>query len=265
MDGYNENTPIEVKLMVLDSCMFNSILFGVETWGNISCIEDELKAIEMKALKAILKVKTGTTNDLILHELQRCNIIAKIKDMQCIFFKKLLDIPLGEAVVRSVMQMCEDSIVISYYSQLKIGYATNDIIEREKRIAESTASMCIYYCNFNFIGKNCIYSSFLNDYHRYIISRWRLSNHDLKIETGRYTKPCTPREERLCNVCNSIEDEYHVIFVCPLYTTIRHNYVDLVESNNISMFLDPSFNRMKRTANFLHEIELFRKSNNLSM
>ena len=33
----NENTPIEVKLMVLDNCMFNAILYGVETWGNISC------------------------------------------------------------------------------------------------------------------------------------------------------------------------------------------------------------------------------------
>ena len=227
---------------------------------------DELKTIEMKALKAILKVKTTmTTNDLILHELQRCSIIAKIKDRQYLFYKKLSDIPLGEAVVRNVIQMCEDSIVISYYSQLKGGNATNDISEREKRIMESTASMCIYYHNFNFSGKSCIYSSFLNDYHRYIISRWRLSNHDLKIETGRYTKPCTPREERLCNFCNSIEDEYHVIFVCPLYAIIRHNYLDLVESNSIYMFLDPAFNQMKRTAAFLHEIELFRKSSNLSM
>ena len=70
----NENTPIEVKLVVLDNCVFTAILYGVETWGDISCIEKELINIETKALKAILKVKSGTTNDLIFHELRRSSI-----------------------------------------------------------------------------------------------------------------------------------------------------------------------------------------------
>ena len=74
----NSNTPIDVKLIVLDNCLFSSISYGVETWGEVSCIEKKLLDIEMKALKSILKVKIGTTNDLILRAILRCIIITKI-------------------------------------------------------------------------------------------------------------------------------------------------------------------------------------------
>ena len=29
----NKDTPIEIKVMILDNCLFSSILYGVETWG----------------------------------------------------------------------------------------------------------------------------------------------------------------------------------------------------------------------------------------
>ena len=89
----NKNTPIEITLMILDNCMFSTILYGVETWGDITCVEDKLSKIEMKALKAILRVKLGTANELVLHELRRCRIVAKIKDRQYAFYKKLKSLP----------------------------------------------------------------------------------------------------------------------------------------------------------------------------
>ena len=39
----------------------------------------------------------------------------------------------------------------------------------------------------------------------------------LKIETGRYGVNRVPAEERLCDACNSIEDEFHVLMKCPIY------------------------------------------------
>ena len=56
---------------------------------------------------------------------------------------------------------------------------------------------------------------------RSVYTRYRISAHNLGIESGRYTK--TPVEERLCRQCtskNNIEDEYH-IFVCVAYTELR--------------------------------------------
>ena len=56
----NDDTPIEIKLLVLDCCIFLSMLYAVETWGDISCIEKELRMIEQKALRAILQVQAST-------------------------------------------------------------------------------------------------------------------------------------------------------------------------------------------------------------
>ena len=39
----------------------------------------------------------------------------------------------------------------------------------------------------------------------------------LKIETGRYEVNRVPVEERLCEACNSVEEEFDVLMKCPLY------------------------------------------------
>ena len=89
----NEKTPIETKLLVLDNGAFSAVIYGCEAWGDISCISDKLVATELKLLKAILKIKKGTTNDIVLYELRRSSIVTKIKDKQCHFFKKLFYLP----------------------------------------------------------------------------------------------------------------------------------------------------------------------------
>ena len=62
---------------------------------------------------------------------------------------------------------------------------------------------------------------------RLYFTRLRLSMHPLRMQTGRYARNNTPREERYCLVCNStdIEDEYHFICICPCYTDIRKKYL----------------------------------------
>ena len=48
------------------------------------------------------------------------------------------------------------------------------------------------------------------------------------METGRYTKPKTPECERVCLICNAgkIENEYHFVFECPLYSYERELLYD---------------------------------------
>jgi hypothetical protein len=60
---------------------------------------------------------------------------------------------------------------------------------------------------------------------RKAISKIRLSSHKLQIECGRYTK--TVRSERSCPVCQSgiVEDEYHYLLVCPLYSELRLKFI----------------------------------------
>ena len=61
---------------------------------------------------------------------------------------------------------------------------------------------------------------------RKVISRIRCSNHPLAIEKGRQKNPKTPREDRLCIVCNEhqIEDEEHFLLKCTAYSHLRNHY-----------------------------------------
>ena len=61
--------------------------------------------------------------------------------------------------------------------------------------------------------------------YRKFITRFRLSSHDLRIESGRYNN--TARNDRLYFLCNlyEIEDEFHFILKCPMYTQLRSLYL----------------------------------------
>ena len=61
---------------------------------------------------------------------------------------------------------------------------------------------------------------------RKVISRIRCSNHSLEIERGRHTNPKTPRENRLCRLCDGrdVEDEGHFLLNCPIFTELRHHH-----------------------------------------
>ena len=71
------------------------------------------------------------------------------------------------------------------------------------------------------------YLDFLPGKLRIALARLRLSSHNLRIETGRYSQNRTERAFRYCTICNSrdIEDEYHFIIVCSEYEHIRKKYI----------------------------------------
>ena len=41
------------------------------------------------------------------------------------------------------------------------------------------------------------------------------------METGRWTRPITPQEQRVCNCSEAVQDEEHVLFSCILSDHIR--------------------------------------------
>ena len=251
----NESTPIDTKLLVYDSCVLGAVLNSAEAWGDMRCVEAKLKENELTALRAILGVKKGTTIDIIYHELNRCSIMSTILDRQYSFFEKLNQMSSDDAIVKLVMEMFDDASMISYYKDLQGNYGIHEKEEREVRIRTSENSMCRIYCDLDCISKCQIYSSMLTDYYRTPISRWRVSNHRLQIEVGRYTKPKTPRMDRVCSMCNVLEDEQHVIFACPRYQRLREKYKHLIDHNDVRRFLNPDYQNMKGTANFIRDIE----------
>jgi len=85
---------------------------------------------------------------------------------------------------------------------------------------------------------------------RVCLTQLRVSSHRLQIEAGRWNKPeSIPLNERKCNFCNKIEDEYHFMLECILYRELRVKFI-------------PRYYRMH--PNMFKLIELF-KSNDVSI
>ena len=62
-----------------------------------------------------------------------------------------------------------------------------------------------------------------------LLVKIRISNHKLRIETGRYNQ--TFRNDRFCPICNSgiIEDEFHFFFNCPKYSIPREKFYNQIQ------------------------------------
>ena len=75
---------------------------------------------------------------------------------------------------------------------------------------------------------------------RSAIAKFRISNNNLEIETGRHEN--LEVNGRLCKLCASVnmlnvEDEYHVLMVCPFYQDLRNVYIENQLPCNIHSFI----------------------------
>ena len=62
-------------------------------------------------------------------------------------------------------------------------------------------------------------------WYRIALTRIRVSCHRLATETGRYQKSTSlPINQRLCTLCNQVEDEIHLICVCKRNAHLRIDF-----------------------------------------
>ena len=259
----NETTPFGIKLQVLDSCVLKAVLYGAEAWGDLSAFASKLELIELDLLKSALGVKKGTPTNLVYHELGRGSIAAKVMDLQHSFIQKLDQMTEEEALVKCLWNKSQHLDIAHYYNTLNNNNYKTNITERTQFLHTSERSLDTRYRNI--IGldeKNCIYDSYCCDTYRTILTRWRLSNYELAIETGRYVNPPIDREQRTCRTCLVMEDENHVFFVCPLYNDIRRDHPLLFEKTITDILNPTSKDVLYETANVLFEIEKIHKKYN---
>ena len=102
---------------------------------------------------------------------------------------------------------------------------------------------------------------------RKFLAKLRLGCLEIRIETGRYTRPRLPEESRICLACpeprNKIENEYHFIFECEAYQnerrswleklTIPNNFSTLLQDQQLKLVLN-DHNNVKLSAQFLINI-----------
>ena len=137
-----------------------------------------------------------------------------------------------------------------------------------------------WHSNINNVDKlstYCMFKSLLdieryllnipNTKHRQALTRLRISAHSLMIEKGRYQG--LPREERHCTYCLTsgekyIEDEFHLILICKLYSDLRNCLIkDLIRTNSHESFIyimqQNNTDSLKRISKYVYECYALRE------
>ena len=116
-------------------------------------------------------------------------------------------------------------------------------IARDVREKSATATkLHTYVTEFNpTLGTHEVYNTtqYIPDYYRVSFTRLRLMSHNLRVETGRWSR--TPANERTCSCDNlSVQSESHVLISCPFSNQCRQKYSTLDFSDvNSLMNVEP--------------------------
>ena len=252
----NESLSVDIQLKLFDSMIEPILLYGAEIWGyeNIKLIEQ----FHLKFCKRILSVRNTTPNFMVLGELGRFPLEIKVKLRMVSFWIKLLqkESKLSSTLYRLMLSLgikthytfkwvkyvesIFNDIGMGYIFQNQIAYADRSLIKQilsdqfvQKWFGDiENSSRGLFYSTFkkNFCLEN--YLLRLGENNRLWLTKLRTSNLRLPIETGRWYN--IPREDRICNLCNSgFGDEFHILFVCKhdVVVRLRNKYIPRYYTN----------------------------------
>ena len=101
--------------------------------------------------------------------------------------------------------------------------AEREDVRNSIRNSTSTKRKTYINMNPNLISPKIYTNGNVPEYQRIEFSRFRLSSHNLRIETGRWSR--IARENRFCSCeMNAVQTEDHVALECPLTADLRRAY-----------------------------------------
>ena len=242
--------------------LFNSLVspvleYGSEVWAS-SLNLAQLDKLQIKFIKRLLHVRQQTTNLACLCEVGEMPLSLKISQRIVKFYLRIKELP-SDNIVKQMYHLLENLDDLGYHtwatdlkkhcSVLGIDLTDLDIKTRKdfpaikKKIKSEYAAQAISSLSDN-NPKLRTYRLFKTNFslepylhitilkYRVSLSKFRLSSHRLQIEVGRYTRPKTPVEDRLCKYCedNAVEDEMHFLLTCNCYSDIRSEMLGTVQS-----------------------------------
>ena len=253
--------PVDIQFNLFDRLVAPIMLYSCEVWGfsNVCQIEN----LHRKFCKMILKLRSTTPNVMIYGETGRFPYEVIIKERMIKFWSRMI---LGKKEKLSCISynICRNYFFnsevetdwISYIDKIltSINYTNwfyieefiakyhikvigkdlrKDYIENWYNLVQSAPSCQSLYKHIKLNFESEFYIHTLPEYLRIYISKIRTSNHRLPIQRGRYDR--TPREERLCRLCDEqiVGDEFHFILVCKNSQLIelRNQYISPYYSN----------------------------------
>ena len=234
-------------------CMFNLyecltqpiLLYGSDLWGFSKTSTASIDLLLNWFLRLVLGVKQGTCIPMLLGEsgVYPPSILCHINVI--LYYIRLNNLPHG-SVLKSVfldVQM-QDSMSVNnnwctHVNSLALQYGLNInnlLFNNETKIyVKSTIKekfVTDWHVKLNNRPGLRLYKLFKHDFgyepylqnikntnFRKMFTRLRTSSHFLEIERGRYVNKNV--SDRLCTMCDNVEDEFHFVMICPLYNSIR--------------------------------------------
>ena len=132
-------------------------------------------------------------------------------------------------VTTNITQVTDDSHIQNKSFSIKNTFQ-QQYQKKWHELVQASPKALVYKSYKNSIRYEQYLSTVQNRFDRRIITKLRLSDHCLAIESGRHTKPQTPREKRFCKECpNKIKDETHFILSCPSFSSERNNFLESMQ------------------------------------
>lgn len=216
----NSTMPYKFKKKALQACILHSLLYGCESW-----LSSHFSYFG--ALKAILGVRRSTRNDIIMLESGMPTLKDLVAQKTVEFVRKNINDDVVNTPLAKVFKMCEEEDT-NGYKYLKSLLEEEEVDNRdglkEKFLLENGTRAINYWAMNPNLEVHDVYATdnYIEERKRIVFTRFRVSSHNFKIETGRWSR--TVREQRLCE-CGIIQDETHVIFDCEKTQAIRERFM----------------------------------------
>lgn len=283
------NLSIECQLQLFDKTIQPILLYGCEVWGagDVTSIE----RVHLKFCKMVLHLKASTPDYMVYGELGRYPLEISIKLRIINYWSKLLTgkpgklpailyrlclrktILYGQNIawvdyVKSILDNCGMSFVWDTQNVINNNWLHNSVKQKlvdqfmqswVSRVQNSPKAINYRIFKERFEFEN--YLKLLDCKKAIRFCRFRTTNHNLPIESGRWGN--TDRNDRKCNLCNlnEVGDEFHYLFVCSAFQNERSNFLKQkirTRPNILKMrdlFQTKNLSDLYKLCNFIHLID----------
>ena len=234
---------IEDTIMLFDSLVKPILLYGSDFWGCLKTPKNNpVENLHMQFCRQILGVQKSTTNNGVLLEIGRTPLMLEAQRLSLKNWNRIKSENGNILVTKSYQnahtkkldwnqKICE---LLSKHgmhyriqeSESDLGNAffgkAKDVFHQEAfaQISDPNSKLRTYALIKENIGRENYLKDIRNTKHRQMLTKLRLSNHQLMIEIGRHKK--LPKEERICQICHDgIEDEIHFLIKCKTLQQLR--------------------------------------------
>ena len=268
--GLSFNRNVQTTLYLFDSIIKPILLYASDFWGCLKLPNvNPIDILHHTVCKQVLGVQKQTTNIGVLLELGRIpfHIHAikaatknweRIKNKQAnpLLYSSYIDAVNENLIwISNIKKHLEGNGMLCFFTNSyenkplfihkKIYQKLSDIFHQEAfhTISSDQSKLRTYGLLKTKIGIEKYLIDIYNPKIRTTFTKFRLSNHALMIETGRFKK--VPKEQRFCPFCvNIVESEVHFLINCPTYQPLR------------TKLLQPIINTLP-TFKYYTEVEMF--------